>query len=327
MSGSRRIRISVAAAAATLLMASGLLSAHPLVAARATGIDPTIGAAGDIACDPASPKFNGGNGTSSSCRMKYVAKLLDTSGLSDVLAVGDTQYNDGAFDKYGLSYDPSWGRVKDITHPTPGDHEYDTPGAAGYFQYFGSAAVDSVSGKSYYSFDIPTSDAAKPWHVISLNSNCPKIGGCGPNSSEYKWLVADLAAHPATCTLAFSYKGRFSSGMHGSYATYEPFWQALYAAHADIVLDGHDHDYERFAPQTPVGVADPQHGIREFIVGTGGVSTQQFGVPGGIANSEYRQQPGRFGALLLTLHPSGYNWAFKAPGGSVLDSGTSSCVS
>jgi hypothetical protein len=326
MSASRRIRVCMGAAAATLLMASGVLSSHPLVAARAAGIDPTIGAAGDIACDPASPKFNGGNGTSSSCRMKYVAKLLDTSGLSDVLAVGDTQYNDGAFDKYGLSYDPSWGRVKDITHPTPGDHEYKTAGAAGYFQYFGVAAVDPPSGKSYYSFDIPTSDAAKPWHVISLNSNCPKIGGCGPNSNEYKWLVADLAAHPATCTLAFSYKGRFSSGMHGSYTTYKPFWEALFAAHSDIVIDGHDHDYERFAPQDPSGVANA-HGVREFIVGTGGVSTQQFGVPGGIANSEYRQQPGRFGALLLTLHPSSYDWAFTAPGGKVLDSGTWDCVS
>ena len=325
-----RTRLWIAAVAATLMLSAVSFGPRLSASARATVTDPTIGAAGDIACDPGSAKFNGGNGTPRSCRMKAVGSLLASSNLAHVFAVGDTQYNDGAFVKYGQSYDPSWGGVKSITWPTPGDHEYKTPGAAGYFQYFGTAAVDATTGTSYRSNDIQTSDPARPWHIIVLNSSCPKVGGCGVNSKQYHWLVQDLAAHPQSqypCTLAFFYKGLFSSGHHGGYTTYQPFWQALYAAHADIVLDGHDHDYERFAPQNPNGVADPQHGIREYIVGTGGVSTQQFGVPDGIANSQYRQQPGRFGALFLTLHPSSYDWAFRAAGGNALDTGTSNCVS
>jgi hypothetical protein len=320
----------VAAGVASVLSLSvGVLSGETLVAARAAVLDPRIGAAGDIACDPASPKFNDGNGTPRSCRMKYVARLLKTSDLTKVLALGDTQYTDGAFAKYGLSYDPSWGRVKAITRPTPGDHEYQTPGAAGYFQYFGSAALDAGTGKSYYSFDIPTSDPARPWHIISLNSKCGQAGGCGSSSKQVEWLEADLASHPSSeypCTLAYTYKSRFSSGAHGSYPTYQPFWESLYAGGADIMLGAHDHDYERFALQDPSGAADAQ-GIRQFVVGTGGASTQQFGVPDGIAHSQYRQQPGRFGALILTLHPSSYDWAFTGPGGTVFDSGTSACVS
>jgi acid phosphatase type 7 len=278
---------------------------------------PVIAAAGDIACDPADPSFNGGNGTATACRMKATSDLMLGLGLTAVLNLGDNQYENGTLAKYQASYQPTWGRLDAIIRPVPGNHEYVTAGAAGYFSYFGAAAGDPAKG--YSSYDLGG------WHLIALNSNCAAVGGCGAGSLQGQWLAADLAAHPGTCTLAYWHHPRFSSGPHGNDAISDPFWQALYAAGADVVLNGHDHIYERFAPQGPAGAADPARGIRQFTVGTGGKNLTSIQVVK--ANSEVRNASA-FGVLEMTLHPNGYAWRFlSAPGGAVLDQGASLCHS
>jgi len=259
-----------------------------------------IAAAGDIACDPASSSFNGGLGEDLECRQRATSDLLVGAGYEAVLVLGDLQYEDGTLSKFGASYDPSWGRVKAITHPAPGNHEYQTGGAAGYYQYFGAAAGDPTKG--YYSFDLGG------WHLIALNSNCSAVGGCGAGSAQEQWLRADLNANAsASCTLAYWHHPRFSSGAHGSDSTYQAFWQALYDANADLVLVGHDHDYERFAPQTPSGALDTTRGIREFVVGSGGKEVGAF--PEVRPNSEVRDVSS-LGILELTLGTDEYAWRY-----------------
>lgn len=278
--------------------------------------DPVVAAAGDIACDPADGGYNAGNGTATSCRQGATSNLLLDAGLAGVLSLGDHQYSDGALAKFQASYDPSWGRARALTHPAVGNHEYQTAGAAGYFSYFGAAAGDPAKG--YYSFDIGA------WHLIALNSECANVsGGCGPGSPQESWLRADLAANPTSCTLAYWHQPRFSSGHHGSRAVYDAFWQALYDAGVEIVLNGHDHDYERFAPQTPAGAADPANGIREFVVGTGGA--EHYAFVAAQPNSQVRNG-GTFGVLRLTLHPGSYDWEFVPEAGKTFtDSGGSAC--
>ncbi|MGB8984286.1 MAG: DNRLRE domain-containing protein [Anaerolineales bacterium] len=278
--------------------------------------DPVIAAAGDIACDPTSGSFNGGNGTATSCRQKAVSDLLVGQNYAAVLALGDIQYEDGAPSKYYQSYDLSWGRVKNITLPVVGNHEYNTAGASGYFSYFGAAAGDPTKG--YYSYDIGA------WHIIALNSNCSQVGGCGLGSPQELWLKADLAAHPSMCTLAYWHHPRFSSGQHGSNTSYDAFWKDLYAAGAELVLNGHDHNYERFAPQNPGAAADP-NGIQEFVVGTGGKNHYAFSTIR--ANSVVRNSD-TYGVLKLTLHATSYDWQFVPEAGKTFtDSGTRNCVS
>jgi acid phosphatase type 7 len=279
-----------------------------------TGGDPIIAAAGDIACDPSDGSFNGGNGTANNCRQKAVSDLFVGKNFSAVLALGDTQYEDGAPSKYLQSFDPSWGRAKNLIHPAVGNHEYLTAGASGYYNYFGAAAGDKTKG--YYSYDIGG------WHLIALNSNCSQVGGCGAGSPQEQWLKADLAAHPSMCTLAYWHHPRFSSGEHGSNTSYDAFWKALYAAGAEIVLSGHDHDYERFAPQNPSGAADP-NGIQQFVVGTGGKNHYAFNPTK--PNSLVRNSD-TYGILKLTLHPTSYDWQFvPEPGKTFTDSGTMNC--
>lgn len=277
---------------------------------------PVIAAAGDISCDPVDPNFNGGAGTATACRMMATSDLMLGLGLTAVLNLGDNQYENGALAKYQASYDLSWGRLNGIIRPIPGNHEYLTAGAAGYYSYFGAAAGDPAEG--YYSYDLGG------WHLIALNSNCAAVGGCGAGSPQGQWLADDLAAHPGTCTLAYWHHPRFSSGPHGNDAVSDPFWQALYAAGADVILNGHDHIYERFAPQSPAGAADPA-GLRQFTVGTGGKNLTSIQVVK--ANSEVRNASA-FGVLEMTLHPNGYAWRFlSASGGTVLDQGASLCHS
>jgi 3',5'-cyclic AMP phosphodiesterase CpdA len=284
-------------------------------AARRLVAPPLIAAAGDIACDPASRSFHGGTASANACHMGATARLLGTPHPVVVLTLGDNQYENGTLAKFRRSYDRSWGRLKGRTRPAPGNHDYRTPRAAGYFDYFGPAAGRRSRG--YYSFDVGG------WHLIALNSECAPIGGCTTGSRQERWLRADLAAHPARCTLAYWHKPRFSSGMHGNNATYVAFWQALYRAGADVVLVGHDHDYERFAPQTPHGKADPASGIRQFVVGTGGKTHDGFRTIR--ANSQVRNS-GTFGVLRLTLHPSSYDWRFvPEPGKTFTDRGHGSC--
>ena len=299
----------------TALALSALLCLLPACGARGQA-PPIIAAAGDIACDPADASFNGGNGTATACRMKATSDLMLGLGLTAVLLLGDNQYEDGAAKKYQASYDPSWGRLKAITRPVPGNHDYVTPGAAAYYAYFGAAAGDPAKG--YYSWDLGG------WHLIALNSNCDAVGGCGAKSPQTKWLAADLAAHPGVCTLAYWHHPRFSSGPHGDDATYDAFWQALYAAHADVILNGHDHVYERFAPQSPAAAADPAKGIRQFTVGTGGKVLTSFPV---IRDNSEVRNASAFGVLEMTLHPNGYTWRFLSDSGAVLDQGAGLCHS
>ena len=273
-----------------------------------------VAAAGDIACDPASSSFNGGQGSGLNCRQLATSDLLVGAGYSAVLVLGDNQYENGAYSKFLASYDPSWGRVKSITRPTPGNHEYQTAGAAGYYQYYGAAAGDPAKG--YYSFDLGG------WHLVALNSNCSAVGGCGAGSPQEQWLRADLAAHRTECTLAYWHHPRFSSGEHGSDSAYTAFFQALYDADADVVLVGHDHDYERFAPQTPAGALDLARGIRQFVAGSGGKSVRTFETVR--PNSEARDVSS-LGVLELTLGSTGYEWRFRAAVGSFTDSGSAAC--
>jgi hypothetical protein len=275
--------------------------------------DPVIGAAGDVACDPGNSFFHGR--VPALCQMKATSDLLMKLNLTAVLALGDLQYEDGALSKFRRSYDPTWGRLKSITRPVPGNHEYGTRGAQGYFAYFEEIAGEP--GRGYYSFDIGA------WHIVALNSNCSAVGGCGAGSPQERWLRADLAAHPARCTLAYWHHPRFSSGFHGSDSAYDAFWRALYAAGTDIVLNGHDHHYERFAKQDPEGKPDPGRGIREFIVGTGGRSL--YGLRRGEDNSEVFSADA-FGVLALTLRPTSYEWRFvHGPGKEFTDSGRGTC--
>ena len=165
-----------------------------------------------------------------------------------MFTAGDNAYENGSPDQFRDCYDPTWGAFKDRTRPAAGNHDWETKDLAGYLGYFGEAAAPQ--GVSWYSYDLGT------WHVVVLDSDCAAVGGCEATSPQGRWLAADLAASDATCTLAIWHHPRFSSGFHGNIAEVAPFWEALYAAGADVVINGHDHDYERFAPQTPDATID-----------------------------------------------------------------------
>jgi hypothetical protein len=283
--------------------------------------DPVIAAAGDIACDPSSSSFNGGNGTSGACRQKYTSDLLVNANLAAVLPLGDNQNYCGGYQAYLQAYDLSWGRVKSITRPAVGNHEYLTSGgtdcasgAAGYFNYFGAAAGQPSQG--YYSYNIGA------WHLIVLNSNCSSAGGCDSSSPQGQWLQADLAANQNLCTLAYWHIPLFSSGGRAS-SNMRVLWQILYDHNVELVMHGHDHIYERFAPQTANGTLDIARGIRSFIVGTGG--NNHTSLASIAANSEVRNTD-TFGVLKLTLHPASYDWQFVPEAGKMFtDSGSAQC--
>jgi Tol biopolymer transport system component len=286
-----------------------------------TGLAPVVAAAGDIACDPESPYFNHGLGLPGACRQKLTSDLLLREDLSAVLALGDDQYEDAQLWKFQRSFDASWGRLKSLIHPVPGNHEYDYPNASGYFDYFnGTGSETGPAGDrngGFYSFDLGT------WHVIALNSECRLIGGCGAGAPQMSWLAGDLAAHPAACTLAMWHRPHFTSGGHTDRGDTLPAWNLLYAWNADLILNGHDHFYERFGPQTPAGAADPERGIPEFVAGMGGKS--HFGFATRLPNSEF-QSNGFFGVLELTLRDGGYDWqAVATPSGRVIDAGSGDC--
>ena len=297
-------------------------------AGAARGADPVVAAAGDIACDPASPWFNGGIGAREHCRQKYTSDLLmelvDTGRLGAVLTLGDHQYDDGDYWQFFSpgAYHSTWGRLKARTRPAIGNHEYHTAGAAGYCAYFGAAAHCNGRRKAtraaYYSFNIGA------WHLISLNSNCSRAGGCRLGSPQETWLRRDLAANARTrCVLAYWHHPRFSSARYTDDPRYATWWTDLYRAGADIVLNGHDHVYERFARMAPSGARDPRRGVREFIVGTGGKSHTRFATV--YRSSEVRDNT-TFGVLKLTLRPASYRWEFLPEAGKTFtDSGTTRC--
>jgi hypothetical protein len=295
---------------------SGLLGACE----AAWGGVPVLAAAGDIACAPVAAS------DASACHQQQTSQLVLSAAPTAVAVLGDNQYDNGSAAEYTGSFDPTWGRLKSLISPVPGNHEYGTSGAAGYFGYFGLRAGDP--GLGYYSYDLGS------WHLIALNSSCADPAMPGPPScanvtqgqvtaAEVAWLNQDLASHSGVCTLAYWHHPRFSSGVVGDSPGTSALWDALYARGADVVLNGHDHDYERFAPQSPAGNADPQHGIRQFVVGSGGKSHFPFPGPP-LPNSEVRNDRA-FGVLFLTLGPGSYDWKFQAEDGAILDSGANAC--
>jgi acid phosphatase type 7 len=235
-----------------------------------------------------------------------------------VLTLGDNAYPEGTAEDFAGCYDPSWGQFKARTRPSPGNHEYHTEGARGYFDYFGEAAGDPDEG--YYSFDLGA------WHIVALNSNCGEGEiRCGPGSAQVRWLEEDLANNDEQkCTLAYFHHPLFTSGAYRpGIERVERLWEILYDAGVDVVLNGHDHNYQRFAPQDPQGRADPEDGIREFVVGTGGRSNYQISQP--IVNTEVYNDD-TYGVLELTLHPKSYEWEFvPVEGESFTDSGAAQC--
>jgi hypothetical protein len=305
--GSRRrhlLPLTAALATAILLVVPGA-SATPTpapgspISAAAAADDPVLVGAGDVAdC-----------GRSADTR---TAKLID--GIAGrVFAAGDLAYPTGSARQFRDCYGPTWGRFRSRTSPAVGNHEYQTAGARGYFDYFGSAA--GARGKGWYAYDLGT------WRIYVLNSNC-RIVRCGPDSAQGRWLRADLAAHPRACVAAIWHHPLFSSGEHGSTARSRRLWAPLAAAGADLVLNGHDHDYERFAPQTVDGDPSP-HGMREFVVGTGGAALRGFAH---VAANSVARSAAAHGVLKLTLGAGGYAWMFVAvQGKTYTDAGSAAC--
>src|SRR5215211_7930246 len=292
-----------------MLLSVGFMGSEQSVSAQvAIAADPVFAGAGDIA----SCTSDGDEAT---------ANLLDTI-PGTVYTTGDNAYESGTASDFADCYAPSWGRHKARTRPTVGNHEYETAGASGYFGYFSDnfTTVVGYPDKGYYSYDLGS------WHVISLNSNCSFVGGCAAGSPQEQWLEADLAAHPNACTLAYWHHPLFSSGsLSGGNSKMKRIWEVLYAANADVVLNGHVHSYERFAPLNPSGEADPARGIREFVVGTGGRSLNTFKINPAPEISEERDAS-TYGVLKLTLQPTGYDWEFvPVAGGTFSDIGSDSC--
>lgn len=254
-----------------------------------------------------------GAGDIASCQSvgaaETAARLDEQDGT--IFTAGDNAYPHGSALDYATCYAPTWGRHKWRTRPAPGNHEYETAGASAYFDYFGAAA--GPAGRGYYSYDLG------PWHIVVLNSSDDISAG----SPEEQWLRADLAAHRSLCSLAIWHHPWFSSGNYGREVDLRPFWQALYQAGVEIVINGHEHFYERFAPQTPDGQLDPEHGIREFIIGTGGNGLNVFGTIA--AHSEKRSRDS-YGLLKLQMFDGSYTWEFlPVQGGMFFDHGTGVC--
>jgi CARDB protein/calcineurin-like phosphoesterase family protein len=243
------------------------------------------------------------------------AALLHPAGAV-VATLGDHVYGGATLSGFNACYDPSWGFARGRTRPAAGNHEYDAPGASGYFAYFGSAA--GTPGRGWYSYDIGA------WHAVVLNSNCAEVGGCYRGSAQERWLRSDLAQNRTRCTLAYWHHPLFTSDAYTGRATNTiPLWDDLYDAGAELILSGHAHEYERFAPQRAGGAVDPGGGIREFVVGTGGRSLSDFGSTA--AHSERRNNR-THGVLRLTLEARAYSWQFvPVAGRSFDDSGIGTC--
>ena len=328
----RSIALGVVAFAATIVLLAGflgLLNRAPGSAADATATappslgtgtaTPSVGPSsslGAVASGPSTDPVLVGAGDIADCSLDKgaaTATLLD--GIAGtVFTAGDNAYPDGTAQQFTDCYDPTWGRHKARTRPAAGNHDWGTKDLAGYLGYFGAAAAPN--GKSWYSYDLGA------WHVIVLDSDCDQVGGCTATSPQGTWLTADLAATKARCTIAIWHHPRFSSGEHGNDADVGPFWKALYDAGADVVVDGHDHDYERFAPQDPDGRADDARGIRELVVGTGGAELRTF--PTTRPNSIVRASVAH-GVIRFTLHRSSYDWRFISTTGEFSDSGAGAC--
>jgi hypothetical protein len=293
-------RPATADTAATRLDAARAAT-DPSTVTTTAASDPVLVGAGDIAgCDT--------RGDTATAKL-----LVGISGT--VFTTGDNAYEAGTTAQYNNCYDPTWGRVFSRTRPVPGNHDYHTSGASGYFGYFGSPA--GSPGKGWYAYNLGK------WRIYALNSNCSSVGGCSATSAQGKWLDADLDANPHSCVLAYWHHARFSSGPHGNHKIVLAFWNILYAHHADVVVNGHDHDYERFARQNPTGDFS-KRGIREFVVGTGGRSHYEWDR---IRHHSLVRNNRTYGVLKLTLHATTYDWRFVPIAGKTWsDHGTGHCV-
>jgi acid phosphatase type 7 len=286
-------RLTVGLTTVAALVAATVFSAAPTYAA-----DPVLVGAGDIAT----------SGSADSA----TANLLD--GIAGtVFTAGDNAYPDGTASNFNNYYHPTWGRHKARTRPSPGNHDYHTSGASGYFNYFGANA--GPSGRGYYSYNLGT------WHVVSLNSEINTSAG----SAQEQWLRSDLAANSSKpCTIAYWHKPRFTSGAnHSPNTAIGPLVKALYDFNAEVVVAGHNHQYERFAPMNPSGTLDNARGIRHFVAGTGGAGLYNFGT---IRPNSQARNSNTHGVLKLTLHASSYSWKFvPVAGKTYTDSGTTAC--
>lgn len=321
-----------------------------------------IAAGGDVACAPEDANFAAGAGTLSPppgfCHARYTSDLFGALAPTNILALGDLQYEDGNRARFDASYEPSWGRFKAITKPVSGNHEYGSsgsnfdPSAVGYFGYFaGQLAQEGPDAmnpqKGWYSFDVsaPSAPGGPPfhWHLVALNSECAAglrdrvgwTGRCDAGSEQEQWLRRDLAADSSSCTIAYWHHPLFTSGGEEPSPVMGPIWNALHDDYADLVLSGHDHDYERFPPRgpAPAGPVEPGRGIREIVVGTGGRSLL---APGAVDATREVFQNTVYGVLKLTLHgPSRvhlngwYEWEFVDDGHSgsdFVEGGSADCV-
>jgi len=291
------IRVSRLAILTAILASLAHAVGVPRIASPSGG-DPVVLAAGDIAQCP-------GRGAA------LTAQLLD--GLAGiVLAVGDLAYERGTLDEFEHCYEPTWGALKARTFPVPGNHEYETPNAAGYFAYWKERA--GPAWKGYYSFDLGT------WHLIALNSNLKSAAA----AEQESWLRNDLATSPAHCVLAFWHHPMFSSGYNGQMPGTVPLYRVLYESGASVLITGHDHHYERFQPLAPNGIVDEPHGIRVFVVGTGGARLYPAPFP---QPASVTRESGVWGILKLVLHADSYHWEFIPAGQSDFsDAGDGRCV-
>jgi hypothetical protein len=300
MEGMRRLVLIVGSIASAMVLAcvAILLEAAPGVGKPRTV---TLVGAGDIArCGVAADRATA----------NLVREIPGT-----VFTLGDNVYPDGASAHFRDCYGPTWGKFKGRTKPTLGNHDYHNSTARPYFDYFGAKA--GPRGRGYYSYDRGS------WHIVALNSNCAKVGGCGFRSRQGRWLRRNLAKHRARCTLAYFHHPLFSSGEHGNEPAMRPIWRILFRANADVVVNGHDHDYERFAPQGPSGARRLKRGIREFVVGTGGAEHRPFDA---IKPHSRARNAHTSGVLKLRLSSGSYHWRFvPIAGRSYTDSGEDRC--
>ena len=291
----------------------------------------TIGAVGDMACNPSNSGWNGGNGLTSVCGQKRTSdRMLADTSLQFILGLGDYQYDCDEADAFAASYTPTWGRLNNLMRPVAGNHEYKTGSdtwsgeacpagnttAQPYFDYFGAAAHPESAG--HFSFDVGS------WHIIALNGNCNSSGsgGCSSTSPQTQWLQSDVDSTTQPCILAYWHQTRWT-GTPTNQPAYSTWWNILYAAHTDLVVNAHIHNYFRFDQLDPSGNADP-NGIREVIVGTGG---EDLGGGSSTANPAPAVSiKGHFGYLRLTLASTSYTGAFiDAASGSTLDSFSGTC--
>jgi hypothetical protein len=318
-------------------------AATAAVTSTVSTTDPVIAAVGDMACDPLSSAFNGGAGTSTNCHMNQVRTLISSINPVAVLGLGDMQYEDGQYGKYvggvvnststmpcpnaattcsvPASYDPAFGLFKSITFPTPGGG-HDANGASGYYQYFGTNA-GPTQNQTWYSLDVGN------WHIVSLNANCPQVPGysgkneCAAGSAQETWLRNDLAASTKPCSIMFVHYPRWNAGEFADNTNYQPLLQDFYNAGGDLLLVGHDHDYQRYAPQDPNGNLDTARGITEIVVGTGGKNHNPSTYPINTTHPNLLVwNVDTFGVLKLTLHSTSYDFDFlPEPGHTFTDSG------